>query len=181
MTQAPPGCFGYGEQQQPFSVSDVARALMKSSLSSGCELDGGLSRRDQLTDLFWTRLEWRQECASCGKFSTAALSDPVVRLPVGQSRDRLSGHLDRFLREQACPCGHLVTGLQPSRARMPKWLMLDLDRRAVARNGESEEVPYGLFVYRILFIAILQVNFFGIIGSVVCFGCLISKTYVDYL
>jgi hypothetical protein len=66
------------------------------------------------------------------------LSDPVMRLGVGSRRDSLAVHLRQFLSERSCSCGRLLAGLSPSKAQLPEFLILDLDRRVQLNEGSKE-------------------------------------------
>jgi hypothetical protein len=103
--------------------------------------------KQSLADLFWPRLEWRLNCPCCGKFSSAVLSEPVVRVWAGRAAAPLAAHLQRFLSERSCPCGHVMSGLSPTRVQLPEYLMVEVDRRASAHTAERTEVWYGTLLY----------------------------------
>ena len=136
VTQAPPGSFGGSGPGLPQSIGELMRSIINSSAAEAlpdCDVLASDARKQQLKDLFWSRLEWRLECAVCGKFSLAVLTDPVLRVWVGRQQDTLAAHLQRFLSERSCSCGQLLTGLRPSRTALPEFLVLELDRRVM--NG----------------------------------------------
>ncbi len=126
VTQAPATCFirSHPTVSQaaatlvdlPHTVGDLVQMFLK-TVQSGAQCFVDSPFKQSLTDLFWPRLEWRLNCPSCGKFSSAALSEPVVRVWAARAAAPLAAHLHRFLTERSCPCGHVMSGLRPTRQR----------------------------------------------------------------
>ncbi len=130
VTQAPAACFSQSHPKAslaaativdlPHTVGDLVQMFLKTVQSGAqCFVDDFpyMCPKQSLTDLFWPRLEWRLDCPSCGKFSSAVLSEPVVRVWAGRAAAPLAAHLQRFLTERSCPCGHVMRGLRPTRQR----------------------------------------------------------------
>jgi hypothetical protein len=126
VTQAPATCFTRSHPptvspaasivDTPHTVGELVQMFLK-TVQSGAQCFVDSPFKQSLTDLFWPRLEWRLDCPCCGKFSSAVLSEPVVRVWAGRAAAPLAAHLQRFLSERSCPCGHVMSGLRPTRQR----------------------------------------------------------------